>query len=117
MEHRLRGKGGGPTGLLGSLGPHPWLFEAAGQQNHHPGWFATGVADTGCLVPDSGCLAQRAHRAEPMFRVLGFLVVYNSSGKQSRSTPQGHWQNEALPHKGIVDRVRGVCSAPHGLSR
>ena len=48
VEQRLRGKGGF-TGLLGSLGPHPWLFEAAGQQNHLPRRSATGVAGTGVL--------------------------------------------------------------------
>ena len=37
-----------PTGLLGSLGPHLWLFEA-GQQNDRPRPSATGVAGTGVL--------------------------------------------------------------------
>ena len=48
VRHRRRGKSG-PAGLLESLGPHPWLFEAAGQQDNRPRWYATGVAGSGVL--------------------------------------------------------------------
>ena len=50
VEHRLQRKGG-PAGLLGSWGPHAWLFEAVGQEGHHPRWPANRVAEPGYLGP------------------------------------------------------------------
>ena len=76
MEHRLQGKGG-PAGLLGSWGPHPWLCEAAGQQGHYPRWPASRVLTVdklrGSWVPS--------------------LAVCTSSGKPESDKPQGQHQH------------------------
>ena len=48
MEPGLQ-EGCGPAGLLGYLGPHPWLFEAAWEPSSQPPRLATAMADHGVL--------------------------------------------------------------------
>ena len=115
VEQRLQEKGG-PTGLLGSLGPHPWLFEAAGEPNHHPRWLATGVAGSGVLGPPTLALAQRAHRAGRILttsEVLGsfpwlFVPILASRIAAHRKARHQHIEDAS---KGIVSRARGVSGA------
>ena len=113
VEQRLQEKGG-PTGLLGSLGPHPWLFEA-GQPNHHPCHWS-GRQQGSSWVPDPGCLAQRAHRAGPILttsEVLGsfpwlFVPILASRIAAHRKASTSILKRPALPRKGILSRARGV---------
>ena len=107
--------------------PLPWLFEAAGQQAHHPRWIATGVAGTGVLGSPTMAVWRSAHTGQtPMLSTLGVLAsppwLFVSLLASRAAKPA---LAECLAErgaygttKGIIDRARGVCSAPHpqGLS-
>ena len=85
MEHRLRGKGGRPWA------PPTLVCHWSGR--HRGAW-----------VPDPGCLAQRAHRAEPMLTTSSRAAAHHktSTGKRrlryhTRASSTGH----------------GMCAAHH----
>ena len=84
---------GGPVGLLASWGLHPWLFVSAGQQCRRLADPPHSGRARGTRIPR--CLAQRAHRAEPILTTQGFWGPFpgclNIFYQPRRGRQQGCW--------------------------
>ena len=107
-------------GLLGSLGSHPWLFEAAGQQDNHPRWFATGVAGSGVLgSPTLAVWRNALTGAESVLTIsevlkfppwLFILLASRAAAHRKTNTDKGR---RLRYHTRASSTGQGVCAAHH----
>ena len=108
VEHRLQGKGG-PARLLGSWGPHPWLFEAAGQQDQSPEWQKPGYLGLRPWLFGAARLTGSAHVDNFRDSGVPFLAVDTSSDKSESEKPQGQHSILRTPtvrRKSTVDKAK-----------
>ena len=108
---------------LGVLGPPPLacLRQRGSKATTRAGQpLEWQTPDRGTWVPDPGCLAQRAHRAEPMLTTSGvlgslpwlFVHLLASRNATNRKASASILKTPTARRKGIVDKARGVSSAP-----
>ena len=88
VELRLQ-VGCGHTGLLGYLGPLPWLFQAAWEASSQPHGLATRVVGSGVLEPPTLAVWRSAHTSQP------FLTILELAGQTAAHHKSGKWPGPA----------------------